>query len=276
MNVVPNVGEASTRPPVIVNGAPIDRAAIAREAQHHPAASPGQSMQRAAEALVIRELLLQEAGRRGLAPTARIDEKGRRETVDEAMIRGLVEREIVPPSPTGDEVARYYAANKKRFRSPDLFEASHILIAAARDDVAGYADARAKTEVIAADLSELPENFAGMAKVFSDCSSATDGGRLGQVTASEVTPAFAATLEDMAEGDITKQPVETPYGFHLIRLHRRIPGKTLPLEAVAERIAAYLTERSNRTATAQFMARLVSAADISGIEIAGAEQHRVF
>lgn len=276
MNDTTATGHSATRPPITVGDVTIDRAMIAREAQHHPAASPGESMQRAAEALVIRELLLQEARRRDLTPDVATDEKGRRETVDEAMIRGLVDSAIVSPSPTEDEIARYYAANRKRFRSPDLFEASHVLIAASREDAPEYAAARAKAETIAADLASMPENFATIARVFSDCPSATDGGHLGQTAAADVTPAFAAAVERMAEGETTDRPVETAYGFHLIRLHRRIAGKTLPLELVADRIAAYLTERSRRTATAQFMARLVSSADISGLEMAGAEQHRVF
>jgi peptidyl-prolyl cis-trans isomerase C len=276
MNVTLNVAQCTPRPPVTVNGVTIDRGAIAREAQHHPSGSPGESMRRAAEALVVRELMLQESRRRNLAPLPASDAKGRRETDDEAMIRQLVESEIDPPSPIDDEIARYYAANRGRFRSPDLFEVSHILIAARSDDPSAFAAARAKAEAIAADLAGVPGNFEGAAKLFSDCPSAREGGHLGQVTASEVTPKFAAALQAMAEGETTAQPVETPYGFHLICLHRRMVGKTMPLDAVAERIAAYLGERSRRTATAQFVARLVSAADISGIELAGAEQHRVF
>src|SRR5690606_6112998 len=56
-------GRPTTRPPISVNGVVIERTAIAQEAQHHPAASPGESMRKAAEALVVRELLLQEARR---------------------------------------------------------------------------------------------------------------------------------------------------------------------------------------------------------------------
>ena len=77
------------------------------------------------------------------------------------------------------------------------------------------------------------------------------------------------------KGETTRDPVETRYGFHLIRLDRRIAGKTMPFESVASRIAEYLTERARRTATAQYLARLVSRAEITGIAIAGAEAHRV-
>lgn len=276
MNEALSAKQSAPRPPITVNGTPIDRAAIASEAQHHPAGTPGEAMKRAAEALVLRELLVQEARRRGIAARPAVDEKGRRETEVDALIGTLVDSEVISPSPGDEEIARYYAANLARFRAPDLYEASHILIAARRDDKTAYEAARAKAEMVAAELAAVPTNFAGMAQAFSDCSSSRDGGSLGQVTAAETTPEFAAALARLNEGETTAEPVETPYGFHIIRLERHIAGKALPLTAVAERIADYLSERSQRTASAQFLARLVSAADISGIEIAGAEQHRVF
>lgn len=271
-----DVGQTAARSPVTVNGTEIKRAAIAREAQHHPSASPGEATQRAAEALVLREILLQEARRRQLPAAPEVDERGRHETDDDALINALIRSVIKTPEPTQDEIARYYGANKARFRSPDLFEASHILIAARRDDQAAFAAAQTKAQALAADLADCPANFFGMAQVFSDCPSAREGGSLGQVSASEVTPEFAEALTKLAEGEVTREPVETRYGCHIIRLERCWPGKVLPLATVSGRIAAYLTERSERTAIAQFVARLVSAAKIYGIVLADAETHRVF
>src|SRR3546814_7417746 len=42
-------------------------------------------------------------------------------------IRQLLDREIVVPAPDEASCKRYYENNRRRFRSPDLFEASHIL-----------------------------------------------------------------------------------------------------------------------------------------------------
>jgi peptidyl-prolyl cis-trans isomerase C len=267
---------AQTAAPITVNGVEIKRAAISQETQHHPSATPDEAMQCGATALVVRELLLQEARRQDLRAAPEVDERGRRESKEEALIRALLEREIATPAPTGDEITRYYASNQSRFRSPDLYEASHILIAARRDDDAAFAAARAKAEVVAADIIECPDNFAGMAQAFSDCPSGREGGRLGQVCERDVTPEFAETLRTLTAGEVTIAPIETPYGFHIIRLDRHQPGDLLPLDLVAGRIAGYLSARSERTATAQFVARLVSAAKICGIVLAGAETHRVF
>ncbi len=67
----------------------------------------------------------------------------------------------------------------------------------------------------------------------------------------------------------------TRYGLHIIRLDRKIEGRELPFELVAERIAEYLRESVTRRATAQYIARLVSRAEIRGIAMDGAEAHRV-
>ncbi len=79
----------------------------------------------------------------------------------------------------------------------------------------------------------------------------------------------------MEEGETSHAPVETRYGFHLIRLERRIPARTLPFESVKIRVADYFSERARRTATAQYLARLVERAEITGVAIAGASAQRV-
>ena len=73
---------------VSVNGVAIPRDAIVREMQHHPAAKPIAAWQQAARALVVRELLLQRAQQLGLQPEPISDTDGRRETDEEALIRG--------------------------------------------------------------------------------------------------------------------------------------------------------------------------------------------
>lgn len=266
----------SAPPPAIsVNGTVIARSAITSEIQYHPAASAAESWRKAAEALAIREILLQEAARQGVAAIPRIDRRSRRETAEEATIRALVEREVRVPEPTEDELRRYYEANQPRFRAPEIVEARHILIAARADDAIAYAAAREKAETLAAELAANPGQFASLAEVHSDCVSAGAGGHLGQLALDETTPEFAAALVRLADGETTRNPVETRYGFHLIRLERRIEGRIPQFEAVSSRIADYLAERARRTATAQYLARLVSRSDIIGIDIAGADAHRV-
>ncbi|MGZ5865808.1 MAG: peptidylprolyl isomerase [Xanthobacteraceae bacterium] len=71
------------------------------------------------------------------------------------------------------------------------------------------------------------------------------------------------------------EPVATRYGFHVIRLDRRIEGRQLPFELVADRIADYLRENVERRAIAQYVARLASRAEIDGVTLLSAETKRV-
>ena len=121
---------------ISVNGVLIPREAIAREVQNHPAEKPILAWQAAARALVVRELLFQETARLGVEAEPLSDPDGRIETADEAAMRTLVEREVITPEPDEAACRRFYEQNRQRFRSGDLYEAAHILVAAPRGDVA--------------------------------------------------------------------------------------------------------------------------------------------
>ena len=267
---------ALPKPSVVsVNGVVVARAAIAREAQNHPAPKPILAWQAAARALVLRELLLQEARRLAVVAEPATDAQGRRETDDEALIRTLAEREVTVPEADEDTCRHYYEQNRRRFRSADIYEASHILIAAPANDRKAFGEAQRDATAMLAELKDHPERFAELARAHSACPSGAQGGNLGQITAGQTTPEFEQALRALAPGALTEVPVATRYGVHIIRLDRKIEGRPLPFEWVHERIAAYLGERTRRTATAQYIARLVSRAEITGIELAGAEAHNV-
>jgi len=260
---------------VSVNGISIARDAIVREMQHHSAPKPVAAWQQAARALVIRELLLQEARRLGVVPQPASDDSGRRETDDEAMIRGLVDREVTVPEPDDETCRRYYDRNSARFRSRDIYEATHILFAALPTDCDAYSRAQADAAGILSALNERPESFATMAQTYSCCPSAAQGGNLGQITAGQTTPEFEQALMALSPGQLCETPVATRYGFHIIRLDRKHEGRILPYEVVAEHIADYLRESVRRRADSQYLARLVTVARIEGIELAGADVLRV-
>ena len=260
---------------VSVNGVAIARDAIQREMQHHPASKPIAAWQQAARALVIRELLLQRAKYLGIVPEPLSDESGRHETDDEALMRSVVEHEVAVPEPDDETCRRYYLKNQQRFRSPDIYEASHILFAALPQNKEGYAQARADAAAVLTTLQENPECFAALARAYSRCPSAEQGGNLGQVTRGQTTPEFENALVALAPGGLCSEPIATRYGFHVVRLDRRHDGRVLPYEAVADTIADYLRESVRRRAGAQYIARLVSSAHIEGVELTGADALRV-
>lgn len=256
-------------PQVSVDGVVIPSKAIAAEVQNFPSRNPGEGWLAAARALVIRELLLQEARRLNIVAEPKTDVDGREETADDALLRGLIEREVRVPIADEATSHRFYENNRRRFTSAALYEADHILVGARRDDDASYAAARERAASIAAVLATEPDQFAELARAWSACPSATLGGGLGQIAPGDTTEEFEAALVSLAAGEISG-PVETRYGVHVIRLNRRIEGNTLPFEAVRERIEAYLDDHVRRQATAQYIALLIGRADIRGISLEGA------
>jgi peptidyl-prolyl cis-trans isomerase C len=260
---------------VSVNGVVIPHDAISRETQNHPARTPLAAWTAAARALTVRELLLQEARSRSLDAAPLTDEHGRREAGEEALIRTLVDTCVKTPSPDEATCRRYYEQNAARFRSPDIFECSHILIAARRDTADAYGAARERARALLSHLEADPHCFAELAKAHSDCPSAASGGNLGQLTAGDTTPEFEKALLALKPGETTAVPVETRYGFHIIHLERRVAGALLPFDAVRSQIESYLAERSRRVAVAQFIALLAARAEIAGVELPSPENLRV-
>lgn len=254
------------RRPVSVNGRMIPHSAIAREAQNHPAESPTTAWIAASRALAIRELLSQEARRLGATATPEVDNEGRTETAEEAAMRALLEQEVRTPQPTDDECMRYYQNNRARFRSATIVEAAHILIAAPPHDQDARRAAGIRAQALVEHLKTNPADFADLAAEFSACTSAQHGGSLGQLSGGDTVPEFETALEKLKEGEITGAPVESRYGFHVIRLDRRMHGRQLPFELVHERIRDYLREAVRRRGLAQYVSVLTAKAEIRGVE----------
>ncbi|MEO3427366.1 peptidylprolyl isomerase [Pelagibius sp. CAU 1746] len=254
-----------------INDTTIESAAVLAEAQHHPAETPEAALAAAATALAVRELLLQEARRQGIEADPQSDGQGRREAEEDALIRGLLEAEVTVPEADGETCRRYFDNNRARFCSPDLFEAAHILLSASPEDKEAYAKAADQAERLIAMLQSNPRLFAELAGQFSACSSAQNEGRLGQVARGDTVPEFETFLENLEEGQLCPVPVRSRYGVHVLRLDRRIDGRELPFEAVAETIADQLQEASWRRAVAQYIRVLAGQAEIEGVALDAAE-----
>lgn len=256
--------------PVTINGVAISSADIVRETQHHPSADPDQAWELAARALAIRELLNQEVKRLGIVAQPIADEDGRTETDQEALYRHLIEKEVVVPSADEASCRRYYERNIRRFRTPDLSEAAHILLAAAPGDETARSQARETARALIAALRARPEEFAALAAQHSACPSAGQGGNLGQLSPGQTVPEFDTALRGMTPGAVHPEPVESRYGIHIVRLDRRIEGRNLPFEMVHARIAEYLEESVRRRALQQYVSVLAGRAVVTGINLAPA------
>lgn len=252
---------------VIVNGVEIEPEAIAREIQHHPAANGETAWREAARALALREILLQEARRLSVEPDPEADESGHGEIEDEAIIRALLDSQV-EPAPAGEtECRRYYDNNAARFRTPDLFEASHILIEPEAADEAAWAAAEVEAGAIAGELGNDAAAFAEAARAFSKCPTAHQNGSLGQVRRGELVAAVQEALEALPEGTTGHAPVRSRFGWHVLRLERRIAGRVLPFEIVGAKIADMLDARAWSVSAARYTADLARLAEVEGVLI---------
>lgn len=254
---------------VRVNGVEIAPEAIAQEIQHHPAPDAETAWMDAARALAVRELLLQEARRLGIEAEPESDEAGRGETEDDAFVRALLEEAVQPARAGEQECRRFYDAHPDRFRTPDLFEAAHILIEPEGDDDEAWAKAEARARAIVAEVGDSQAAFAAAARAWSGCASARQDGSLGQIRRGELVPAVQEGLERLSDGETARAPVRSRFGWHVLRLQRRIPGRTLPFEIARPKIADMLEARSWSVEAARYVAGLAARGDVEGVVIDG-------
>ncbi len=245
-----------------VNEVEIPDAAIAAEMQYHPADSADAARQAAATALVVREALRQEAQRLGIA----VPGDGEAADPEDAAIDLLLEREVKLPVPDEESCRRYYENNRRRFASPDIYLADHILIAVPPDDQEGRQAAKARAAGWIRDIEADPEALARLARQFSDCPSKTEGGSLGWVSRGQTVSELETYLFSLEAGELCRLPVESRYGVHVLRLNRKEAGRELPLEAVREKIATYLSESVWRRAVRQYVELLLARTRVEGIE----------
>ena len=152
---------------------------------------------------------------------------------------------ISVPTPSEDELKAYYQQNHARFVQPEQRRASHILILAEGDEKARAA-AKAKAEELHARVKADPSTFEAIAKADSqDPGSAAEGGDLGYFARDMMTAAFADAAFGMAEGEIAG-PVESEYGYHIIKLTGIKGSGEKPFDEVRDEIAK--TWREQETA----------------------------
>lgn len=257
---------------ISVNGEAISPELIATEAQNHPApkGKPGMAWMAAARALAVRTLILQEAKRRGLSSDPMELAPGLWETEEEAIIRQVLDEAVEAEAPTPQAVRAAYDASPERHRSPALFEAAHILFAARPDDVVARKVAKDQANAVLAKIKAEPKAFDALARDHSACSSRANGGRLGQISAGDTVTEFEAALLRLEQGEIADEPVESRYGFHIIRLDARADGEILPFEAVETALRSALEKAAWVRASRAFVDALAEQANVTGITLRAA------
>jgi peptidyl-prolyl cis-trans isomerase C len=169
-------------------------------------------------------------------------------------ISKLLEGEVAPKAAVKpDAVETFYKQNPDKFQQGEQVHASHILITAAKDaDPATKAKARAKAEALLKQV-RAGKDFATLAKQNSqDPGSAPSGGDLGFFAQGQMVGPFndvAFSLKPGAVSDV----VETDFGYHIIKVLERQPGKTVSLDEARPKIQQYLESQNREKETDNFV-----------------------
>ena len=149
------------------------------------------------------------------------------------------------------QVADYYAANAAKFGRPEQRSASHILIAVDKNaDAATRAKAKAKATELVQILQKSPERFAELARTQSqDPGSAAQGGSLGSFARGMMVKPFEDAVFSMKPHEI-RGPVESDFGYHIIRLDGIQPAKIAPLNEVRAEVVDELRKQQAQKAFA--------------------------
>lgn len=256
-------------PDVVVNDELVPHTLVAAETQNHeaPKGKPGIAWRKAANAVAIRTLLLQEARTRGITAEPQEVGPGRFETEEEALIRGLLERAVDTKPPGAAEVRTEWEKAPSRFRAPPLWEVSHILFACDPRDEEGRAKALLRAQAVATVLAGDPKGFPALAARESECGSKSSGGALGQLGPGDTVPEFEAVLRTLSEGEMTSEPALTRHGYHIIRLDALAQGQVLPFDAVREKIAEAMEKMAWAKQARVFVDQLVKTAKIEGADL---------
>ena len=147
-------------------------------------------------------------------------------------------------SVTDADVERYYQLNAKNYRTEDRARIRHILFSLspqASPEVAQSTLAKAK-EVY--DRIEAGEDFAALAREFSEGAGRGDGGEIGWVNRGTLIAGLdEAAFDKLAVGQVSK-PFRTAIGYQIVKLEARSGGAAQSLASVAPKIKADLTAKA--------------------------------
>lgn len=166
-----------------------------------------------------------------------------------------------------DELKKYYREHEKDFLVPEQVKARHIFFEAQKEAAPDVkAKARTKAEAILARIRK-GEDFSKLAKEFSqDADTAAKGGELGWISSGKTNSnEFEKAIFLLKAGE-TGNVVETPFGFHIIRVDERREKRTATFDEAREYILNRLKMEMGQKKTREFLDKLSKDA---GLEVVG-------
>ncbi|HEX3382416.1 MAG TPA: peptidylprolyl isomerase [Paraburkholderia sp.] len=216
----------------VVNGTPIPKSradALIEQLVHQGQQDTPQLQQAVREELVNREILMQEAVRRGLPnrPDVKAQVAVAQQTV---VLRALIEDFVKNNQPTDAEITARYNALVKDAGGKE-YHLHHILV----DNEQQAKDLIAKIKAGA--------SFEDLARQYSkDPGSGKNGGDLDWSDPKAYVPEFADAATHLQKGQMTNTPVHTQFGWHIIRVDDIRAVTPPPLEQVRAQIVQQIQQ----------------------------------
>jgi peptidyl-prolyl cis-trans isomerase D len=164
----------------------------------------------------------------------------------------LAPKDFRPQVPDAD-VEKYYTEHAKEFETPQQVHVAHVLVTVPQT---GGSEAEDKSRAKVAEVirrARAGGDFAKLAtEISEDPGSKSKGGDLGWVSKGEMVPAFETAAFALARGEISAEPVRTPFGFHAIKVLEVRAASKKPLKDMAPQIRDLLAaEAADRAARAK-------------------------
>ncbi|QAY85543.1 peptidylprolyl isomerase [Pseudomonas arsenicoxydans] len=252
-----------------------------------------QLRQKALDALIDKELLWQEALKRGVVISDAVVQNQIDQTrqaiggaevfarrladagFDEAGFTEYTRRELAAQQvfadlvrvaePDEQQVRAFFEEHRAEMSRPEQIQARHILIKVPQGaDAATVEAARLRLEEMRMKVTQ-GEDFASVARTGSEDATATVGGDLGYFPRGRMMPAFDAAAFALAPGEVSA-PVRTPLGWHLIYLQNHQEAADVSEVQGLEMVRAYLARQQNAQARLQVLAKLRSSNRIERID----------
>jgi len=152
-------------------------------------------------------------------------------------------------------VRAYYDGHRDFFKQPERIRASHILIKVdPKADVAQKAAARRQLEQIQQKLA-AGEDFASLARQYSQGPSSSRGGDLGFFRRGQMVKPFEDAAFALKPGEVSGI-VETPFGYHLIKVLEKKPETIATFDQSRSRIEQYLRQEKIRKQVSELVEKL--------------------
>ena len=158
-------------------------------------------------------------------------------------LQGELLKEMAEKSEVSEKESKgFYDANVEKFNHPDQVKASHILI-----KVEKTADEAADKKALATieDIRKKAiagEDFAELAKKYSEGSSNIKGGDLGFFAKGQMQEAFEEVAFTLPINEISK-PVKTDYGYHIIKVTEKRAAGVISYDEVKDLIRQHLSQK---------------------------------